>query len=75
MGIEEGTILIKNGIRNNYTDRFNMREGDKFVLVEFVSRLNDSISVECMKDGITYVMYAMHFRDSNGVFTKDCMWR
>jgi len=75
MEIEEGDILIKNGVRNGYTNRYGMSEGDKFVFVEVVSTYNDSIAATYMKDNVTYVMYAKHFKDSNGKFITDCMWR
>ncbi len=75
MEIKEGDILVKNGIRNSYTDRYDMSEGDKFVFVRVSSAYNDTISVKYMKNDITYVMYARHFRDSTGEFIRECMWR
>ena len=75
MGIEEGTILVKNSIENDYTRQFGMSEGDKFKFIKGTSRINDTISVTFLKNGITYVMYAHHFMNERGEFTKDCMWR
>ena len=73
MEIEEGTILIKNYIENNYTRQFGMSKGARFKFVRVMR--NDTISVTFLKNGITYVMYAHHFMNERGEFTKDCMWR
>lgn len=75
MELKAGDILVKNDVKNEYTKRFDINEGDKFKFLSKRSKTYSTLRVICIKNGTVYTMYASHFKDSNGKFILDCMWR